>query len=224
MFNIYGINIIHSLEECKLQEVLKKIHNYKLEKYKNYILSEDKNRCLYGELLINYILKKNFNQSYFNKKIFLSSYGKPYLVNSNFHFNISHSGNWVVCCVSKQQIGIDIEKVTNFNWKNISSRFFSESENKYITNSSNPIHSFFRFWTMKESFIKYHGISLDSNIKKIIFCPLNDNLSKIVSDTTAKNILSFYIDHNYMISFYANKNKYNYSFTEVSINCLINSL
>ena len=35
--------------------------------------------------------------------------GKPYLNNSSYHFNISHSNNLVCLVVSEEPIGVDIE-------------------------------------------------------------------------------------------------------------------
>lgn len=207
----------------KLIKSLRLIHNYKLINYINYKQSDDKKRCLYGELLVNYVINTNFKNTYFDKQIIFSDYGKPLLACSNLHFNISHSGNWVICCVSDNSIGVDIEKITNFNWHNISKRFFSDFENKYISNSKNSLNTFFKFWTMKEAVIKYYGRGVDSTIKNINFFPINNNLSKaFYKDTICNNIFSFYIEPTYIISVYANIADYTCSFNEVDLQELIN--
>ena len=44
--------------------------------------------------------------------------GKPFIVGvENVFFNISHSGDYVVCSVSDREIGIDIEKRAKLEWK-----------------------------------------------------------------------------------------------------------
>ncbi|MCL0028295.1 hypothetical protein M1M88_01070 [Peptococcaceae bacterium] len=41
-----------------------------------------------------------------------NDYGKPFLKNTNdLYFNVSHSGEWVVCAIHHHPIGIDIEQV-----------------------------------------------------------------------------------------------------------------
>ena len=41
----------------------------------------------------------------------VQEYGKPYIpALPDMHFNISHSGRWIVCAVDSKPIGIDIEK------------------------------------------------------------------------------------------------------------------
>nr|WP_084787523.1 hypothetical protein [Anaerobacillus alkalidiazotrophicus] len=45
----------------------------------------------------------------------------------SFHFNVSHSGNWVVCATDNQPIGIDIEEIKPIDFQIVYS-FFSETE------------------------------------------------------------------------------------------------
>lgn len=99
----------------------------------------------------------------------LNKYGKPYLSNDDYHFNLSHSEDLVVMAVSKRQIGVDIEFIKVIpDMALVAKHHFSEKEKLDLLNlpSNQQIHAFYRYWTGKEAFIKADGrglgIPLDS--------------------------------------------------------------
>ena len=74
-------------------------------------------------------------------------------------FNLSHSGDMVLCAICDMPVGCDIEKVADAPLE-IADRYFSEKERQYIDSSQSlPEISrrFFRIWTMKESYVKMTG-------------------------------------------------------------------
>lgn len=79
----------------------------------------------------------------------------------NFHFNISHSSDYVLCSVSHCSVGIDIEEIKNIDL-NIASRFFTNYEINFINQSTakNRIERFYSIWTAKESYSKFLGEGL----------------------------------------------------------------
>lgn len=114
---------------------------------------------LLGDALVRYILctKYNLNNSelIFNH----SKYGKPLLKTmEDFHFNISHSKNWIVLAVDNFPIGIDIEILRDVNFK-IAKRFYTNQEYNYIlrTSGHDKTKRFYEVWTMKESYMKAIG-------------------------------------------------------------------
>ncbi len=86
--------------------------------------------------------------------------GKPFLVNHpDIFFNLSHSGNTVMCAVSDTEVGCDVQKITSSDLR-IADRFFHESEAKALSKISDENERrilFFRMWTLKESYIKATG-------------------------------------------------------------------
>src|SRR5690606_17840232 len=82
-------------------------------------------------------------------KIQFNSYGKPF-IDQNIFFNLSHSGNYVVCAFFMQEIGIDIEEIKEIEIDDFN-KIFTEGERKCLKNSNNRTNDFFRYWTMKES-------------------------------------------------------------------------
>ncbi len=113
--------------------------------------------------------------------------GKPYISGPcPMHFNLSHSGNFVLCAISDLPVGCDIESDSRKR-RNIAERFFAEDEVRYlsvITDLKERDREFYRLWTLKESFQKLTGLgfSLPLNSFSFVFstgsasvnCPWGD--------------------------------------------------
>lgn len=95
----------------------------------------------------------------------LTESGKPAAVNCNAFFNISHSGDLVICAVSGKEIGIDIERIRPINPK-AAERFACPAELDYIRSSKT---GFFEIWTLKEAYFKCIGTGLGADIKNVSF-------------------------------------------------------
>ncbi len=99
--------------------------------------------------------------------------GKPYAVNTDVFFSVSHSADTVVCAVSENEIGIDIEKIKNIRLK-VAEKFATESEIRYI---GTDVRRFFEIWTLKESFFKCKGSGLGADIKSVSFDVTDGNVT-----------------------------------------------
>lgn len=54
--------------------------------------------------------------------------GKPFLLDyKEVHYNLSHSGDWILCAVSDQPVGIDIQQKSSMR-RGLCDRVFSEEE------------------------------------------------------------------------------------------------
>ncbi len=91
--------------------------------------------------------------------------GKPFAINADIYFSLSHSSDIVVCAVSEKEIGVDIEKIRKIRFK-AAEKFATESEIAYIGNVENR---FFEIWTLKEAFFKCKGTGLGADIKSVSF-------------------------------------------------------
>ena len=85
--------------------------------------------------------------------------GKPTV--DGICFNLSHSGDYVICAVSDREVGCDIEQIKEAP-RRIASRVFSPEEIRCLEQISNEAYNreFFRLWTKKESFLKMKGIGI----------------------------------------------------------------
>ena len=102
--------------------------------------------------------------------ILLEKIRKKYRITEKAAFNLSHSGDYVLCsvdmeCNEETQVGCDIETVKEADLK-VAKRFFCPSEYEAILREDNQKlqrDMFYRFWVLKESFMKAtrEGMALD---------------------------------------------------------------
>lgn len=133
-----------------------------------------------------------------------NSFGKPYLEKLPLFFNISHCNGLIVCGVHNSEIGIDVENVRSFS-PNILRRIFTSQEQKFLNNSYNKNHTFFRFWTLKESYIKHIGMGLSFPMNNIEF-DISD-INHIISSDNDKKFAQMEFDE-YIISVCIQKNSH----------------
>ena len=84
----------------------------------------------------------------------LLEYAKKYL-GDDYNYNLSHSGDYVLCAASKLAVGCDLERIKEAPMK-VARRRFCESEVEYLnqTPTKGLDNEFFRIWTIKESYMK----------------------------------------------------------------------
>jgi 4'-phosphopantetheinyl transferase len=93
--------------------------------------------------------------------------GKPYLKDNSLYFSISHSFDHVICIISDLEVGIDIEKVRDYDPNILNLLKMNECNNE----------DFFINWTKREAYIKCYGLSLKNiNIK------IDNNIKTYVKD------------------------------------------
>ncbi|MEM5637751.1 hypothetical protein AAHH71_00270 [Bacillus toyonensis] len=74
--------------------------------------------------MIRSIICKRYKISNQDIKYTYNKYGKPDWVEDKFFcFNISHSGDWIVCIVGNTSVGIDIEQIRPIKLETISQVF-----------------------------------------------------------------------------------------------------
>ena len=85
-------------------------------------------------------------------------HGKPcFRIHPEVRFNISHSGDLVICAVSDFETGLDIQEKSRMNTDRIAKKVMSPVEHKKYLESSERQDFFYRVWVMKESYVKWTG-------------------------------------------------------------------
>ncbi|WP_312654286.1 4'-phosphopantetheinyl transferase family protein [Aminipila sp.] len=156
---IYGIKLIQENEKDKLHYLMNFISKEKSIRISRYRRWEDFQRSLLSDVLIRSMIHRNFGIP--NDKLLFKTneYGKPYLMNSNIYYNISHSGEWVICVMNETSpVGIDIEEVKIIDFS-VAKQFMTEKEyNKFEQlDDVTKQNYFYKVWTTKESYIKADG-------------------------------------------------------------------
>lgn len=93
--------------------------------------------------------------------------GKPYVLGVEVHFNLSHSGDFVVCAVSDRPVGIDVEQIRIVRQK-LAEKVCCPEELEYLRDApgwQDPVtgwalRRFFRIWASKEAYFKWAGTGI----------------------------------------------------------------
>ena len=92
-------------------------------------------------------------------KVCIGEHGKPYLQNnSDIFFNLSHSGDYVLCGIADRQIGVDIQKRHDKDVSGVKEK---------IHNAQDKDEDFFLLFSAKEAFCKCTGEGLQRDLSHI---------------------------------------------------------
>ena len=136
----------------------------RLNKINRCAKHDDKIRSLAAGLLLEKALD---DIGISDREIRIGDNGKPYLANGTVFFNLSHSGERVMCAVSDMEVGCDVQRIGEANLK-IADSFFSPYERgllSSIEDENAKIKMFYRLWTFKESYVKALGTGLKTPLK-----------------------------------------------------------
>ncbi|RKS85821.1 4'-phosphopantetheinyl transferase [Orbus hercynius] len=99
-------------------------------------------------------------------------------------FNISHSGNFIAVAISSTgKIGLDIELArARQNAKKIAMQFFSQQENEWLTQQSDPLNAFWQLWTLRESALKLYAKGVWQMKELAIAMPTQQITAKFATD------------------------------------------
>ena len=115
--------------------------------------------------------------------------GKPFLAGlPGLHFNLSHSGDYIACAFSDEEVGLDLQEHSRPHTSivRIARRFFTAREYEAIQalpsdeNAASPDNSacrlalFYRLWSIKEAYLKYLGCGLRGGMDGYLPDPFPD--------------------------------------------------
>lgn len=165
------------------------------KRIERFCFDKDKIRCLTAELLVRYALAERFRTDNQVLNFRCSEYGKPFLENTNIQFNLSHSGEWVVCAVIRSNVGIDVEEVHDLDYRSIY-RSFSGNEIAYLESRGQNMcaDAFFQLWTLKESYVKYCGLRLKYPFSAFSVIPEYTGGAKVIC-TDPSNAQAAFVSH-----------------------------
>lgn len=155
---------------------------------------DDKKRTVTGEMLARKAIAEWCGVAPESITFGIKEHGKPYAKDLSIEFNISHSGDMVVCAVNDTPVGIDIEQIRPIDLS-VAKRICTNEELLYLFNHA-PIEQdftyttdtetlirFFELWTAKEA----SGKGIGDGISLISAYPSNCSI--------AKHIFADYVIH-----------------------------
>ena len=138
---------------------------------------EDKKRTVVGEMLARKAISEWCGVTPETIAFGVKERGKPYAKDLAAEFNISHSGDWVVCAVDDKPIGIDVEQIRPIDLK-VVKHICTDNEINYLfehvptekdfkyTTDVKILTRFFEIWTKKEAYGKCIGDGLLCKVKE----------------------------------------------------------
>lgn len=131
---------------------------------------------LIGRALMRYALSHHEGGDPAGWRFARGPFGKPFTTGERREsaaFNVAHTEGLVLCAVGPvDAIGVDAEHVERRNALDaIAQRFFAPTEAAALSALPQPHRKveFFRYWTLKEAFIKAHGAGLALPLDQFAF-------------------------------------------------------
>lgn len=136
----------------------------------------DRKRSILGEYLVRNAVFEEFGVNQADLIIRRTENGKPFCENAPIHFSIGHSKDMVVCGIHHSPIGVDVEFIRPLDLR-ITRFACTEKDLDFINCGEDQKEKelrFFRLWTAKEAFIKFHGKIL-ADLKSIDYESISPN-------------------------------------------------
>ena len=149
---------------------LSRLSRERQEALRHYTSPVVRSRSLLGELLARALVAAAGGPPPFSWTICRHEKGKPYSLDSCFFFNWAHSGDWILCGIGPGALGVDVERPRRgASLCSVAARFFRPEEYQAIVDAPEETRGdlFRRYWTMKESYLKYTGEGLAGGLHDV---------------------------------------------------------
>ena len=127
---------------------------------------QSQQHSLAGDLLALMAYRSAYPAYAFPSERAVTAAGKPYFpARPNFHYSISHSGEWVVCAVGAVPLGVDIQIERPV--RPAVFRALSAAEQAELAGLEEREHlsAFFDVWCLKEAYSKAVGLGLQARFR-----------------------------------------------------------
>lgn len=173
MTKVYYFDLNDNQEVSYTGRYLDFLHCCVIECKRQFLNEERLKRFLVGRMMV-YGAFKDFGINLGWHKITIDTYGRPQY-DGDADFNISHSGNLIVCALSTDaSVGIDIEYSLAKRNTDRLYPFFAESDWKHINRAALGDVKFYEYWTKKESVLKADGRGMSYPLNRVEVC--NENV------------------------------------------------
>ena len=190
-----------NVENLDLKKAYNLVSKNRQDKINFYRFDKDKKLSCGAYLLLKKLL---YEENITNPLFKTEKYGKAYISNhENIHFNLSHSSKIVLCSISDKEVGVDVEYIDPKIDLNIAKHYFYNTEYENIMNAKNKADEFFKYWVLKESYMKYTGLGM--NLKLDSFEIIIEDTIKLKNDNESLKFNLFNIK-DYKIGIASNYN------------------
>ncbi|HEX7140823.1 MAG TPA: 4'-phosphopantetheinyl transferase superfamily protein [Vicinamibacterales bacterium] len=128
----------------------------------------DRRRYVAAHLALRNVLAELTGRPPSSLRFGRTEHGKPFLLESDLHFSLSHSHDFIAIAVAHAPVGIDVERIRpEVETSEIASRYFRPDEVQWIANQRQRDLAFFQLWTLKEAIIKADGRGLSLPLDEV---------------------------------------------------------
>jgi 4'-phosphopantetheinyl transferase len=143
-----------------------------------FVFERDRTRFVFGRAMLRTILGSALGIPGACVPLEVSTSGKPEIHGCDgSSFNLSHSGIYVAVALTRgRQVGIDIEvhrPNCDFRW--IAREYFCPAERAHLEACPAQAEAlFFRYWTLKEAYLKAVGSGLSGSLRDLDVSPVDE--------------------------------------------------
>ena len=112
-------------------------------------------------------------------EILVTERGKPYFLNSDWHFSISHTKSHVFCALSEKPIGIDAEETDRNANLQLADKILSPAEKARFAVAADKRAALLRLWVLKEAYAKLCGRGFGDYLYKTDFDPEDPRIQEL---------------------------------------------
>jgi len=175
---LHLLDLGDGLDEATFREWSERVSEERRETLPRFHFRADAERSLAGEVLARAALSIATALPPSAFRFTRGPHGKPAATAAPPHraqlpeFNISHSGRFVVCAVSPQPVGVDVEKFFPPD-EAMLRKVCAPGERRFVRENASlsPDAAFTLLWTLKESIFKARGTGLDEEPSGIELSP-----------------------------------------------------
>ncbi|MEZ0611719.1 4'-phosphopantetheinyl transferase superfamily protein [Fibrella sp. WM1] len=169
MICLYYVKFDGVLSAPRFTEALRSLPGAMQQQVVRFRYAADQHRSLYGKLLLRYALRQQHLPDSWLGQVSTGAYQRPQL-NALVDFNISHSGDVVLCGLATEgtRIGVDVEEMKPIDWRDFEA-IWRPDEWAYITGggSAQQMTRFYTCWTQKEAIMKADGRGMSLPVQQI---------------------------------------------------------
>lgn len=196
MFQYKKSSVGYLNDDEEFAEKISFVTDERKEKISKLKFRKDKNLSLGAGLLLNSMLCNNdIYQIKGIPQVGLSERGKPVFKNMNNRwFNLSHSGEMVLCAIGDSPVGCDIEKIVYSpnECLKIAETIFNKKEISFIKAAGiqEIPFRFYQLWTQKEACAKCFDVPLTDILNKSVGSLLEEKKYFIITKSDSGYVYS----------------------------------
>lgn len=156
---------------------------------KNRKNEKERQLFLAAEILLNRGLERAGIDVTLPAKYGRNPYGKPYLIpKGKAEVNWSHSGEYVICAVADCAVGIDLQYTGKEPKETLVRRLLQPGELIFYKNvpDEEKKRLFYKYWTIKESFLKAVGTGFHTSLDTFWIC-MEEETPQIIQDVNNRS-------------------------------------